>query len=222
MRNALALAVAACLLVAAFPAAAPAARDRCAVKGSRTLGASEHLRLYRKGGRVHMCRRATGRKSRFDNPPNKVRIDDVEGWRIAYVEHDPLYSFAGAELDSVRVYDARRDELIVDDVAFSTAGEETHAGEVGPLSLLPGGGVAWIAENTSLPDRPFEVQVSRPGAAGWDLLDTSPAIEIDSLAVNRRHVYWTRDGVAQRATCPADQAATRPCTTRSRPPRLAA
>lgn len=197
MKTKIAIAVALAAWAAA-PVAPAAGRDRCAVGGSRTLGSSEGIRVYSKGVRVYICRRATGRRSRFDNPPNRVRVDDVVGWRVAYVDHDPQFNSRGSEHDFIRVYDARRRKIIVDESAFSTAINGTVTGEVGRLSLVHGGGVAWIARNTSLPDRPVEVQIARPGQ-GADVLDTSPAIELDSLAVNRRYVYWSREGVAQRA-----------------------
>jgi hypothetical protein len=196
-----AFAVVAALVVGFTPGpASAAARGSCASKGSRTLASSDALRAYRRSGHVYVCSRATGKRARMDFGRRTIRIDDARGPYLAYVERDPDFSNHGGAFDWIRVIDVRRPGLVLESGAFSNASDETTVAEVGQVTLLSGGAVAWIARNTAQETRPFEVLVKRPRSIGVQLLDSSPAIELDSLAVSRRYLYWTRSGAPQRAS----------------------
>ena len=191
------------LAAAATTAAATAgiaeARTQCPPM-RKQVATNELVRIYEtRKGTVRACWRASGRTTQLTSRRQEFRLGELAGRHVAYsvFENDASTYFF------VERVDAKTGRLRVSVAA--TRYQSGDAPEGGGARIdevrLAASGVAWTAWNP-LGDQSWEVGYVPGGTVGRDarIVGTSPTLELGSLAVGRRYLYWSAtDGTPHRA-----------------------
>jgi hypothetical protein len=210
------LVVLATVLTAAvtLPAISEASRARCQSPGSRTVVSSSHARVFAKVTKQTRLNRETSYYGCLFSVGRK--------YRIGIVDHDAQHSFslspmrlrgryvgfadqyghpAGGTYAAIRVVDLRTGEQLH---GIDTPRMEDLAPEllVTDLVLRPNGNVAWIlTKNRVLPRPVYDVYKHDPSAPERQrALDSSRAIDPNSLTLAGSTVRWSKRGVRRSAT----------------------
>jgi hypothetical protein len=202
---ALAVALAA---TAATPASA--ARDRCAVPGSKTTKQTSAVRVFsttRKGTSVYYgCLRSTGRRARLlstfnDNEglsSGKVQRILIAGTSVAITSSGfEDIGVDGSEFESLGVANLARGGRVYRHV-ISTNEEDQYDG-FGKVILRADGGAAWIVAGNGEYD---EVDVLGAAAKRPTPVAYAKAIDQESLAFGGDGVTWAQGGATKTAAIP--------------------
>ncbi|MEJ7891454.1 MAG: hypothetical protein WKF94_02305 [Solirubrobacteraceae bacterium] len=130
--------------------------------------------------------------------PGIKQVDAIAGRFVAYRFTDPNFTSDRALFTSVIVLNARSGRRVIDATAFEGQFEEGTAPTVSPLRLIANGTVAWAARDAEDPTRAWAVNIAYPDNRDeLEVLDTSPQIDPESVALIPGFVYWTEDGAPQ-------------------------
>jgi len=178
------------------------AKDRCALKGSKTLRQTSKLRLYSIGlDRFYVCVRANGRRFRADDR----RSQDVTMLKSTLTSAG---SFGAVAYSYYRNEDTAGLRVVVIDLR--TGKQRVHAENpdefsdprVPALVLRSTGAAAWVYEQTPISSsegtRVREVHAAGTGAIRT--LDSGLDIAAASLALSGATVSWTKAGERRTAT----------------------
>ena len=203
------IALAAALAAIAAPSAS-AARDRCAVAGSKTVKQTSAVRVFsttRKGtSRFYGCLRSTGRRIRVATIFNDaqslsnghVRTVLIAGTSVAVIDAGfEDIGVDGAEFEDLAVADLARGGRVYRK-GISINEEDQYSG-YGKLILRADGTAAWVVEGRGDYD---EVDVL--GATAKQPTPVAYAKEIDenSLAFGGDGVTWLQAGATKTAAIP--------------------
>jgi hypothetical protein len=180
----------------------------CASQGSLTLLQTRSLRVYSKRGVKAACHLASGRRTVFDNRPSPcfpeicfMRQLRTAGVMVAYdLGNDGR---RGSEY-RLRVLNARTGR-IVRSVAQGdgTAALPRREATLVALRVRSNGSIVWISDvrtefASTMPEaQTYEVRRADTGVrdrGANELLDSSPDIDPNSLALDGANARWTRAG----------------------------
>jgi hypothetical protein len=196
--------------LALVPAPAPAARDRCAVHGSKTVKQTSAVRVLGvtrgETTRYYGCLRSTGRRARlvvtFNDSESlssgRLQTVLIAGTSVAVTStgFDDIGP-DGSEFESLAVADlARRGRVYR--VGISTNDEDQYDG-FAKLILRADGAAAWIVSGNGDYD---EVDVLGPTADRPTPVAYAKAIEDRSLAFGGDGVTWRQAGATRTAAIP--------------------
>jgi hypothetical protein len=174
--------------------AAPAERRSCAPQAARLRLASERVQVYRVRGRTYACHIKTGKRQALSDYPSSASqtVIWLSAMRLAgdLVGHGIVVS-RSEDWPGVNVRNVRTGRLVHSVEAITALGRQDRwlRAYVTDLVLHPSGDVAWIAQNAHVNPVRFEV-FKLDTTAGRVLLDASPAIRPESLALSGREIYW--------------------------------
>lgn len=206
-RSALLVLASAALILAlclAFASEARAARGErtCRPAGITVLRLNAAVVVGRKAnGVTFACFRATRRVTPLSGPlPPDPFARRVSAQVRALSGRFVGYRWSVSQRDGrikMRVLDARRGSVVVDEVAFSGAGvSDTQQGfAMTDVLLSPSGGLAWAATLPEYFDGRREVRWARPGGR-VSVIAAAPDIEPRSLALSAKYLYWQQAGQA--------------------------
>jgi hypothetical protein len=205
--TAIALAVA---LAATAATPASAARDRCAVAGSKTTKQTSAVRVFsttRKGTSVYYgCLRSTGRRVRLLSTFNdsqslssgSVRTVLIAGTSVTITSSGfDDFGVDGSEFESLAVADLTRGGRVYRN-GLSTNDEDQYAG-FAKVILRADGGAAWIVKGHGDYD---EVDVLGAVAKRPTPVAYAKAINEKSLAFGGDGVTWVQGGATKTAAIP--------------------
>jgi hypothetical protein len=188
-----------CMLAVGFafspaPAQARTKSSKCTRAHSKTLRATNRVRVYLIGDRVVGCAERTGRRVRLG--PRETECQGSSGCSgVRHIEIAGLY--VGFEYFSSSFSLHNGVEINVADLRRGTRVRRWARGDIfGPgeaflydLAVSRFGSVAWIAR---LDGKTYEVH--RYDATGDALLDNGPDIDSASLAYSEPTLYWSKGG----------------------------
>lgn len=190
---------------------APAATVRaphCSLKGSRTMKANRHVRVFkvtRRGhGHAYGCRRGASRAFELGiigecQNNDEVRRVELAGRRAALgIYACALYS-SWWRVDLVDLRNGHR-EFTSSPIATIAPDDSTHD-ELARIVATADGAVAWTAAR-SRRGVPIAVEVRRRRRGTTNqavLVDSGTAIDPDSLRRRGRTITWTKAGVRRSA-----------------------
>jgi len=192
-------------LVAAFCLLAVSqaeARDRCAYAGSTTLRQTSKVRLYVIGGdRFYVCVRSNGRRFRADDR----QTDDVTMLKTSLATAGSYAAYAytyyrNEDVEGLRVVvlNLKTGKQLI----HVEQPDEFSTNSVPALVLRSTGTAAWIFEEKPISGsegtRKREIHTARTGEIRT--LDSGLDIDVRSLRLQSRTLYWTKAGVAKTAT----------------------
>jgi hypothetical protein len=187
-----ALIVGPCLL-ASVGAPTAEARRGCGER-SATIAASEQVRVYRQAARTYMCIGKARRPLRIDNFEGRVRHVSIAGRFVVFAE------LVSAGLADEGMYAAvvdtrRRQQVTLEDIYTGEIGE---SGTLHDLQVNSRGIAALIATVSGVDRYTGSTTRSRalklinvPGTSGPMIVERSPELDPNSLALARNRVYWT-------------------------------
>lgn len=194
--------VVASFTAAVAPAGASAGRQ-CEDVGSETVLRSDKVWVYRTDTRrpgYRACFVPTGLTTRLSRVAGRKQVDAIAGRFLAYRFTDFYESSQGGGFfTAVIVLDVRSGRRVIEASAFEGQFEENDPPSVSPIRLNADGSVAWAARDADDRTRSWMVNVASPSddPEALEVLDTSPLIDPDSVALVPGFVYWTRDGAPQ-------------------------
>jgi len=178
------------------------AKDRCAYAGAKTLRQTSKVRLYViDGDRFYVCVRSNGRRFRADDRT----AEDVTMLKTSLTTAG---SYAAYAYTYYRNEDVEGLSVVV--LNLKTGKKLIHveqpdafsATSVSALVLHPTATVAWIFEEKPISGsegtRKREIHTARTGEIRT--LDSGLDIDVRSLRLQSRTLYWTKAGVAKTAT----------------------
>lgn len=180
--------------VAAAAGVAPNKRRSCAPQQARVRLASERVHVYRVRGRTYACHIETGRRHALGDYPSSASqtVTWLSAIRLAgdLVGHGIVVS-REKDWPGVSVRNVRTGGLVHSVEAVTALGRQDRwlRAYVTDLVLHPSGDVAWIAQNAHVDPVRFEV-FKIDTSAGRVVLDASPSIRPQSLALSGREIYW--------------------------------
>jgi hypothetical protein len=189
------LVLAAATAVALAPAADAAKRRGCAKRDSRTILATENVRVYVVGQinndrSYYGCLRFTGRRTLLAEGTSS----EAAGDRFAkfFQAYGQLVAFAAIQ----RVHALQSYEVATVDLRTGRT-IRFDRGDAGVLDLrmARSGSLALLTSPTS----PRLPTVSKIESGGRTVLDSGSDVDPHSLAVAKTRIYWMRGGVAQSA-----------------------
>ena len=212
-------ALAALALVLLPPVGAGAARDRCAVRGSKTEQRTKQVRVYTTVRRTNWfaCYRRTGLKTRLDEPRGRTfgdggGVEDrlylvrVAGPYVAFWQSGADYPTGVEEegggqpqyFSRVSVANAKRGYVglshdLEDEDPQPPAGAAPRS-TVTDLVLRPTGSVAWVADDEG------RRRVDALSSGDFRTLDSGTGIDPDSLELQGSTLSWTNGGQEKTAT----------------------
>ena len=206
MRKTILAVTALCAAVAAAPSPATAATKllRCAEKGSTTLQANKDGRIYsRKADKmVYACLYARNRRVKLGHASDCGVVPEATGYQLAgrYVGWVRTECGGPAGFGDVVLTDLRTGKIVRSAPAV-TASDPNNEGSNGVDDFVvnASGSIAWIGSYGLAggpepnPDDRVQVRKLEAGSpAGGTLVDSGPAIVLDSLALTRGGFYYRK------------------------------
>ena len=194
------VAVAACSMVLAGAPRAEAA-TRCRPSGATVLARSASVLVTKRRDAVtQVCYLPTRGVTRLDRKPKPFEGDPSNAIIGAVNDRYVAYSWATSGRDGgyvlLRLLDARRGRVVTAAPIYTDS--DLLASNLGGLlpdvALAADGAVAWLS-TLPPPDATLELRFARRGAASSTLIASSSALEVGSVALSRRYVYWRQGGV---------------------------
>ena len=178
----------AAIAFAAAAAPADAATRSCRVEGAETEAQNRHARLYRKGGALYACMRASGRRWVLDRNHDDGYVTSgswsdprVAGRFAAWVSS---YTDVSCKAACPPGYETTRYSIVVHDLRLRRA-VQTVSGQF-EFVLTDRGALAWLVGR----DGSTELHTAVPGR-GQRVVDSGP---IGSLRAYYSLILWRRGG----------------------------